>query len=132
MSRQHYYPSYPYGYSMPNRSLIEQGRQERSAGELNTILDAVQTGALVGAAGAGAAQLHRLHNHEITWQEALIGTVKGAATTGIATAAAASVGHLVKDNRTLSLATALTTATAVMYALTAVRKKPATEEPADE
>ncbi len=103
---KHHYPIQPY-HSHPSHE-----RQE-----IDVLLDAAKTGAVVGATGAAAANLHRIRHGEIDWQEAATQTIKVGFTAGVATAAATAVGRLFVRSPLLSLAATLATGTAVMYAL---------------
>jgi hypothetical protein len=122
MTHPYYYPMQPVAPMQPN---VPQNPYFHPA-DINVLLDAAKTGAMVGAAGAGAVQLHRYQQEGISWQEAYRGTVKGALQVGIATTAATAVGRMF-DNKALSLLATLATGTAVMYVL----NKPK-EEAADE
>lgn len=96
--------------------------------EMNLLLNAARTGAVVGATGAAAVNLHRMRNAGIGWQEALTNTVKVGFTAGVATAAAAAVGQMFGRHPVLSLAASLATGTAVMYVLTDRQQKEVDDE----
>ena len=95
--------------------------------EWRTLLAAGKTGAVVGTAGAAAANLHRMQREGISWQTALRNTAQTGLYAGIATAAATAVGRMAGSNRVLALAATLTAGTAVMYTLTRRSKEPADE-----
>lgn len=90
-----------------------------------TLLAAGKTGAIVGTAGAAAANLHRMQREGGSWQTALRNTAQAGLHAGIATAAATAVGRMAGPNRILTLAATLATGTAVMYTLTRRSKEPA-------
>lgn len=113
MSHPYYYPIQPGGYMQPNAPNPQDAQQH----QLNILLNAAKTGAVIGAAGAGAVQLHRYQQEGITWDQAARGTLKGALEVSLATTAATAVGSLF-NNSALSLAATLATGTAVMYVLT--------------
>lgn len=85
--------------------------------EWQTLLDAGKTGAVVGAAGAAAMNLHRMRRNGTSVRTALRSTVQAGVNAGIATAAATAVGRMFGHNPALALAATLTTGTAVMYVL---------------
>ena len=97
--------------------------------DLNRLLDAAKVGAMVGASGAAAYNLHRVRKQEIDWQQGLRDTAKVSLKAGAATAAATAVGHMFSKHPLLSIAATLTTATAVMYALNNGKRK---QEASDE
>ena len=103
----HQYPMYPY---------VMQP-QEPQKTDLNLLLDAARTGAVVGATGAAAVNLHRARQGEVNWQQGVSDTVKVGFSAGVATAAATAVGQLFARQPALSLLATLATGTAVMYAL---------------
>ena len=103
----HHYPMYPY---------VMQPQEPKKT-DLNLLLDAAKTGAIVGATGAAAVNLHRARRGEVDWQEGLGNTVKVGFSAGVATAAATAVGHMFARQPALSLLATLATGTAVMYAL---------------
>lgn len=121
---QHYYPMQP---TQPMQSWEPPAEQQQRQ-DMNLLLNAAKTGAVVGASGAAALNLHRMRNDGTTWQEALTDTLKVGFTAGVATAAAASVGRMFARHPTLSLAATLATGTAVMYALTDNKKTEAPDE----
>lgn len=96
--------------------------------ELNVLLDAAKTGAVVGASGAAAANLHRLRRQEVGWEDAMANTVKVGFAAGVATGAATAVGRLFMGSPALSLAATLATGTAVMYALNKERENASDEQ----
>ena len=106
-------------YPMPPYDAFQQTQQQ----EMELLLDAARNGAMVGAAGAAAANLHMLRQQKVDWQDALRNTAKVGLTAGVATVAATAVGQMLGRNSMLSAAAALATGTAVMYAL----NKPAGE-----
>lgn len=112
MSHPYYYPMQPGGHMQPYAPNPQDPQYQ-----LHVLLDAAKTGAVIGAAGAAAVQLHRYQQEGITWEQAARGTAKGALQVGLAATAATAVGRLF-DNSALSLAATLATGTAVMYALT--------------
>jgi hypothetical protein len=114
-------------YSMYAMQPYAPQQQEMQQHDLQLLLNAAKTGAVVGATGAAAMNLHRIRRSEIDWQEALGNTIKVGFTTGVATAAAAAVGQMVARHPLLSLAATLATGTAVMYALNDQRKETADE-----
>ena len=91
--------------------------------DMNLLMNAAKTGAVVGATGAAAMNLHRMRNDGMSWQEAATNTVKAGFTAGVATAAATAVGRMFVRNPTLSLAATLAAGTAVMYVLTDKKKE---------
>ncbi|HSM28154.1 MAG TPA: hypothetical protein VK855_08640 [Thioalkalivibrio sp.] len=91
--------------------------------ELQTLLDAGKTGAMVGTAGAAAMNLHRMQREGISWQAALRSTAQAGLYAGIATAAATAVGRMTGHNPILTAVATLTTGAAVMYALTTRTKE---------
>ena len=105
------------GYMQPGMT-YEQAQQY----QINMLLDAAKTGAVVGGAGAAAIQLHRYRRDGISWQEAARGTLEGALKVSVETTAATAVGRLF-DNSALSLMATLATGTAVMYALNRPREE---------
>jgi hypothetical protein len=117
---QHYYPMQPMQSYDPQQQLQQQH-------EMNLLMNAAKTGAMVGASGAAAYNLHRMRNEGITWQEAAMNTAKVGFTAGVATAAATAVGHMFSRHPALSLAATLATGTAVMYALTNGKKEASDE-----
>ena len=116
---QHYYPmtNMPYEH--------QHAWQQRH--DLNVLLNAARTGALIGATGAAALNLHRLRKEETDWQQALSNTAKFGLTAGVATAAATAVGRMFVRYPALSMAATFATGTAVMYVLTEQRKEPGHE-----
>lgn len=115
----HYYPL----ANMPYEQ--QQAWQQRH--DMNLLLNAARTGALIGATGAAALNLHRLRNDETSWQQALAQTAKVGLTAGVATAAATAVGRMFIRYPALSMAATFATGTAVMYVLTEQRKEPGHE-----
>lgn len=105
------YPMHPTTYPGP-----WSGPQ--GGGDARYLLNAATTGAMVGATGAAAINLHGMRDHGISWQQALASTARTGLNAGIATAAAAAVGRTVAPNTVLSFAAALAAGTAVMYVLT--------------
>jgi hypothetical protein len=116
----HHYPIHTMQPYAPQQPSMQQH-------DLQLLLNAAKTGAVVGATGAAAMNLHRIRRAGIDWQEALGNTVKVGFTAGVATAAAAAVGQMVARHPLLSLAATLATGTAVMYALNDQQKEPADE-----
>jgi hypothetical protein len=114
MSDNNYY--YPMQPGVPMQP-VNQPAQYYYQYDMNVLLDAAKTGAIIGGAGAAALQLHRYHNEGITWQEAAQGTVKGAFQVGVAATAATAVGRLFGNHTALGLVATLATGTAVMYVL---------------
>jgi len=110
---QHEYPMQ--GYENQQAMQLQQ--------DANLLLDAAKTGAVVGATGAAALNLHRMRNDQVTWQQALSNTAKVGFTAGLATAAATAVGRIFVRHPVLSLAATLATGTAVMYVLTDQKKE---------
>ena len=98
---------------------VQQMTQQQ---ELSMLLHAARTGAMVGATGAAAVNLHRMRRNETDWRQALSNTAKVGLTAGVATAAAAAVSQLFARHRTLSVVAGLATGTAVMYALSNDKK----------
>ena len=86
-------------------------------------------GAVVGLCGAGAANIRRVRNDEISNDEALVNTVRSSVAGGLATAAATMVANQFRGS-TLSLLATLATGTAVMYALGAESRNSNTGEEA--
>lgn len=86
--------------------------------DLMLLWNAARTGAVVGACGAAAINLHRMRNQDVTWQQALADTTTASVKAGIATAAAAAVGQMLVRHPALSAAATLATGTATMYMLT--------------
>ena len=111
------YPMQP--YSPPNTIDPAQQRQQ----DINLLMNAARTGAVVGATGAAAMNLHRMRNKGMGWQEAATNTVKAGFTAGVATAAATAVGRMFVRHPALSLAATLAAGTAVMYVLTDQKKE---------
>lgn len=112
---QHYYPV----VNMPYEQ--QQAWQQRH--DMNLLLNAARTGALIGATGAAALNLHRLRNQETNWQQAAVQTAKVGLTAGVATAAATAVGRMFVRYPALSMAATFATGTAVMYVLTEQHKE---------
>ncbi len=119
---QHYYPMQP----MPMMPADQQQAMQQQH-DMNLLMNAAMTGAMVGATGAAALNLHRIRNDEANWQQALTSTVKVGFTAGVATAAATAVGRMFVRHPTLSVIATIATGTAVMYALTDGKKEPADE-----
>lgn len=105
--------NYPGPMSQP---IADDGWQQQR--ELNLLLQTATTGAIVGATGAAAVNLHKLRNDHTDWQTAAKQTAKAGLAAGTATAAATAVGRLFPRSPTLSLLATFATGTAVMYALT--------------
>lgn len=84
----------------------------------NSLLQMAKLGAVVGLAGAGAANLHRLQQGEIDTGQAALSTLRVGVASGLATAAATMVASHFRSP-TLALAATLVTGTATMYALNA-------------
>lgn len=101
---------------------------EREQQDLDLLLKAAKTGAVVGATGAAAINLHRMRRNEIDLQAALSDTVKAGFNTAVATGAATAVGRMMGGNSWLNLAATLVAGTAVMYALTERSERAETEE----
>ena len=114
---QYPYPMQP--YSPPNPADPTQQQQQ----DINLLMNAAKTGAVVGATGAAAMNLHHIRNNGMSWQDAATNTVKAGFTAGVATAAATAVGRMFVRNPTLSLAATLVAGTAVMYVLTDKKKE---------
>ena len=116
---QHFYPvtNLPYEH--------QQAWQQRH--DVNLLLHSARTGALIGATGAAALNLHRLRDGATGWQQLVGDTVKVGLTAGVATAAATAVGRMFTRYPALSLAATFATGTAVMYVLTEQRKEPGHE-----
>jgi hypothetical protein len=112
---QNYYPM------QPAQMFEQQALQQQN--DMNLLMNAAQTGAIVGATGAAAVNLHRMRNDEATWQQALTNTAKVGLSAGVATAAATAVGRMFVRHPVLSLAATLATGTAVMYVLSDKRKE---------
>ncbi|MFP4154387.1 MAG: hypothetical protein ACOC00_07165 [Halothiobacillaceae bacterium] len=91
--------------------------QEMQRYQYQLLMNAAVTGAMIGASGAAAMQLHRRQQQGISWGEVGRGTVKGAFQVGVAVTAATAVGRLF-NNPTWGTVAGLATGTAVMYALT--------------
>lgn len=91
--------------------------------DLMRLWSAARTGAVVGACGAGALNIHRMRNQGMTWQQALTDTATASVKAGVATAAAAAVGQMLVRNPVLSAAATLATGTATMYMLTDATKE---------
>lgn len=90
--------------------------------DYSVLVHAAKTGAIVGAAGAAAMQLHRYRQEGTSWRDAASNTAMGAMQVAVATTAATAAGHMFKKNSLLSLAATLVTGTAVMYSLTHTRE----------
>lgn len=88
----------------------------------NRFIELGKLGAVVGLCGAGAANLRRLQNDEVTRGQALAGTLKTGVASGIATGAAALVGSQFRSPLVSFVAT-LATGTVVMYALTSEKQE---------
>ena len=110
---------YHYGHPMQpyaaNPQPVDPAMQQHQ--DMNLLLNAAKTGALIGATGAAAMNLHHMRNDGMSWQQAATNTVKVGVTAGVATAAATAVGRMFTRHPALSLAATLVTGTAVMYAL---------------
>lgn len=113
MSQYYYYPMQPSVPMHPGPVQSPDAQQH----ELSMLMDAAKTGAIIGATGAAAMQLHRHHQEGISLREGVQGTVKGALHVGLAATAATAVGQLFRNSSALSLAATLATGTAVMYVL---------------
>lgn len=100
--------------------------------DLHLLLNAAKTGAIVGATGAAAQNLHQMRNDGLDWQQALTNTARIGLTVGVATAAATAVGRMFSRQPTLSLLATLATGTAVMYVLTDKKGATGTAESGDE
>lgn len=85
--------------------------------QYDRLFNAAKFGAVVGATGAAAHNLHRLRRDGISPQQAALNTARAGLGAGAATAAAAAVGGLFGRSAWLSLAATLATGTAVMYVL---------------
>jgi hypothetical protein len=90
--------------------------------EMQELLHAAQTGALIGAAGAAAVHLHRLRDGGTTIRAAATDMAKAGASVAAANTAATAVARTVGGGPVVSLMTALATGAAVTYALTAAPK----------
>ncbi len=108
----HPYPMQPYNPPNP----IDPAQQQQQ--DMNLLMNAAKTGAVVGVTGAAAMNLHRMRNDGLSWQAAATNTVKAGFTAGVATAAATAVGRMFVRHPALSLAATLAAGTAVMYVLT--------------
>ena len=95
--------------------------------DYRVLANAAKNGAIVGAAGAAAMQLHQHRQEGTSWKSAASNTAVGAMQVAVATTAATAVGQMFKQNSLLSLAATLATGTAVMYSLTQTREKSADE-----
>lgn len=117
----HYY----YGTAMQPYATYPQqvDPNQQQHQDMNLLLNAARTGAMVGATGAAAMNLHQVRNDGMGWQQAATNTIKVGVTAGVATAAATAVGRMFVRHPALSLAATLVTGTAVMYALTDRRKE---------
>jgi hypothetical protein len=116
---QHYYPVAHMSYEQ------QQAWQQRH--DMHLLLNAAKTGALIGATGAAALNLHRMRSAEANWQQALTNTAKVGLTAGVATAAATAVGRMFVRYPALSMAATFATGTAVMYVLSEQCKEPGHE-----
>lgn len=93
----------------------------------SALFQMAKLGAVIGLAGAGAANLHRLQQGEVASSEAAINTLRTGVASGLATAAATLVASQFRSP-TLALAATLVTGTATMYALnTPPKREPASE-----
>lgn len=106
-------PGCPYSGNYYPVQTVQRLRQP----DVGVLLDAAKTGVIVGSAGAAAANLLRMRQQEIVWQQALSNTLKTGLSVGVATTAATAVGQVFAQKPLLSLAATLLTGTAVMYAL---------------
>jgi len=84
----------------------------------NALFQMAKLGTVIGLAGAGAANLHRLQQGEVASSEAALNTLRTGVASGLATAAATLVASQFRSP-TLALAATLVTGTATMYALNA-------------
>jgi predicted deacylase len=119
----YYYPMQP----MQPMPTGDQQQWMQPHYDMNLLMNAAKTGAMIGATGAAAVNLHRMRNDQVNWQQALTQTVKVGLSAGAATAAATAVGRIFSHQRALSLAATLVTGTAVMYVLTGAGKEPGNE-----
>lgn len=113
---RHYYP-------VAHVSHVQQHAWQQRH-DLQLLLNAAKTGAMIGATGAAALSLHRIRSREANWQQALTHTAKVGLTAGVATAAATAVGRMFMRYPVLSMAATFATGTAVVYVLTEQRKEP--------
>lgn len=115
---------YNYYYQMQNSVSAPAGLSNYiDPYDYSVLANAAKTGAIVGAAGAAAMQLHRYRQEGTSWQAAASNTAVGAMQVAVATTAATAVGQMFKQNSLLSLAATLATGTAVMYALSNTQEK---------
>lgn len=87
------------------------------------IYEMARLGAVVGATGAAAANLHRLQQREVSGAEAAMNTARVGVASGLATVAATLVARQFRSP-TLALAATLVTGTAAMYALNSPAPRP--------
>jgi hypothetical protein len=114
MSHYHYSNPMMLPYAaqpQPNDPVMQQHQ------DMNLLMNAAKTGAIIGATGAAAMNLHQMRTDGMSWQQAASNTVKVGVSAGVATAAATAVGRMFARHPALSLAATLVTGTAVMYAL---------------
>lgn len=97
----HYYPS---------RDMRQVTYPQRSAYEM------VRIGAVAGLCGAGARNIYRMRNNEIDRAQAVVNTLKGSATAGLASGAAAMVASQFRTPLVSALA-GIAAGTAVIYGL---------------
>lgn len=84
----------------------------------DTSLEMGKVGAVVGLCGAGAVNLRRLRQGQITATDAAVDTLRAGMASGLATAAAMLVANQFRSPALALLAT-VATGTAVMYSLNA-------------
>ncbi|HID45768.1 MAG TPA: hypothetical protein EYP34_08445 [Chromatiaceae bacterium] len=87
-------------------------------GDARMLTEAFKTGAMVGGTGAAALNIYRVKKENMEPKKAVFNTAKFAASAGVATVAATSVGAMVRKQPLLSFLAAFATGTAVMYVLT--------------
>jgi len=112
----HYY--YPLAHAQYDQQQAWQQRRD-----MDVLLNAAKTGAMIGATGAAALNLHRIRNAESNWRQALVDSARVGLTAGVATAAATAVGRMFARYPAASMAATFATGTAVMYVLTEQRKE---------
>lgn len=114
--------------------MVSDGHYYPTLYSTNNLFQMAKLGTVVGLAGAGAANLHRLQQGEIASREAALNTLRTGVASGLATAAATLVAGQFRSP-TLALAATLLTGTAAMYALNspppATRDQGAGVPPAD-
>lgn len=119
------YPYTPYGYPVSQSPSSSHGgqRPQQSQQSQSSMLPSVPhniaaaagLGALIGATGAAAHAIHQARQGNMTNQEAAIHTVKEAAGTGLATAAAVGVVGSTSMHGALGIVGLLAVGTGVKY-----------------